>query len=156
MRSSQIPFEGQQAIREPAGVNLTTSGNDAAITIGGTAGSVAFGSATVLSVNSNASAYIHAMSVLVADASGAPIAGATVNLSLWPVAWSTGSGCRWDYDYDSTHGTFLNEDANENVTLDPTEDGTRKYYASGSTTVTSCLPDPADNIPPIEIGRAHV
>ncbi len=123
---------------EAAGVNLTTSGNDAAITIGGTAGSVAFGTATVLLVNSNATAYIQAMSVLVADVSGAPAPkGTLVNISLWPVAWSTGSSCSRDSDFDSTHGTFLNEDENENVTLDPLEDGSRKYYASGSTTTTS-------------------
>ncbi len=126
---------------EAAGVNLTTSGNDAAITIGGTAGSVAFGSSTFLTGTfpfENSTVYIQAMSVLVADASGAPAPkGTLVNISLWPVAWSTGSSCSRDSDFDSTHGTFLNEDENENVTLDPLEDGSRKYYASGSTTTTS-------------------
>jgi hypothetical protein len=126
---------------ESAGVNLTPSGNDAAINIGGLAGSVAFGSATVLAVNSNATAYIEAMSVLVADSNGSPAPkGTVVNLSLWPIAWSTGGGCRADPDsITGTQGTFLNEDANENVILDtiPNEDGTRNYYASGSTTTTS-------------------
>lgn len=121
---------------EPAGLNLTPSGNDASIVIGGTAGSVAFGSATQLSVNANATAYIQAMSVLVADANGTPApVGTVVNLSVWPIAWSTGGGCSPDLDNtDGTHGTFLNEDSNENLILDPLEDGTRKYYASGTTT----------------------
>ncbi|MDH4189045.1 MAG: hypothetical protein OEW21_02410 [Betaproteobacteria bacterium] len=126
---------------EAAGVNVTASGNDASIIIGGTAGSVAFGSATVLAVNSNATAYIQAMSVLVADANGTPApAGTVVNLSLWPIAWSTGSACIPDPDGpDGRTGTFLNEDANENLTLDsaPAEDGTRKYYATGTTTTMS-------------------
>jgi hypothetical protein len=127
----------------PTPLNVSPSGNDAAINIGGTAGSVAFGSATALSVNSNATDYIQAMSVLVADSGGAPIRNAVVNLSLWPIAWSTGSGCMYDSDYDSRHGTFLNEDANENVSLDPGEDGTRKYYKTGTTTSSWCKPDPA-------------
>jgi hypothetical protein len=126
---------------EPAGVNLTASGNDASVVIGGTAGSVAFGSATVLTVNSNATAYIQAMSVLVADANGTPAPkGTVVNLSLWPIAWSTGAGCAFDGDEPSgTAGTFLNEDANENLILDTGEDGVRKYYASGTTMTTATI-----------------
>ena len=135
---------GVQVRAQVLGTSVVTgtlpSGNDAAINIGGTAGSVAFGSATVLSVNGAATDYIQAMSVLVADSSGAPIRNAVVNLSLWPIAWSTGSGCAYDMDYDSTHGTYLNEDANENLVLDPGEDGTRKFYATGTTTHTWCIP----------------
>ncbi len=120
------------------------SGNDASVVIGGTAGSVAFGSATVLTTTANNTAYVQAMSVLVADASGAPAPkGTVVNLSLWPIAWSTGSGCYPDPDDpNQVSGTFLNEDANENLTLDPGEDGVRKYYASGTTTTAAytCVP----------------
>jgi len=127
----------------PVALNVAPSGNDASINIGGTAGSVAFGSATVLGVNATATNYIQAMSVLVADSSGAPIRNAVVNLSLWPIAWSTGVFCNPDPDgmvFDSAAtvapfykagngGTFWNEDANENLVLDPGEDGTRKRYA---------------------------
>jgi hypothetical protein len=114
---------------EAAGTNLTASGNDAAIVIGGQAGSVAFGSATVLQETSNATAYIQAMSVLVADANGSPAPkGTVVNLSLWPIAWSTGAGCGFDADA-AGKGTFKNEDVNENLTLDAGEDGTRVFYA---------------------------
>ena len=126
-------------VTEAAGVNVTNSGNDAAIVIGGLAGSVSFGSATVLGVNTNASAYVLPMSVLVADANGSPAPkGTVVNISLWPIAWSTGSVCSADVDgVSGTIGTFLNEDANENLIIDPGEDGTRKYYASKTTTTTS-------------------
>lgn len=118
----------------PVALNVAPSGNDAAIVIGGSAGSIAFGTATVLSENVNATGYIQAMSVLVADSNGNPApAGTVVNLSAWPIAWSTGAGCVFDAD-SATTGTFLNEDANENLILDPTEDGVRKFYASGSIT----------------------
>lgn len=138
---AQVP--GTAVVTEAAGTNVTASGNDAAIVIGGTAGSVAFGQATALSVNANATAYILAMSVMVADSNGNPAPqGTVVNLSLWPVAWSTGGGCGFDADTAST-GTFLNEDANENLILDALEDGSRKYYQSGISSFTVCVPDPA-------------
>lgn len=139
---------GTTVATEAAGASVTLSGNDAAIIIGGSAGSVAFGQATVLAVNSNASQYILAMSVMVADSNGNPAPqGTLVNLSLWPIAWSTGKYCTvesdgfvWSPPPTSTSlgtlvagngGTFLNEDVNENLILDGTEDGTRKYYATG-------------------------
>jgi hypothetical protein len=91
---------------------------DALITIGGTAGSIAFGTATVLSEAGNGTAYVLPMSVLVADSNGNAVANAKVNLSSWPYAWSTGSGC-------TITGTYLNEDTNENLILDAGEDGVR-------------------------------
>lgn len=120
------------------------SGNDASIVIGGVAGSVAFGQATALGVDDTAANYTLQMSVLVADANGNPAPeGTIVNLSLWPIAWSTGSSCSYDADgfswnpvteaYDiicPTCGTFWNEDINENLILDAGEDGRRHYYAS--------------------------
>lgn len=134
---------GTSVTTEPAGVNLTTSGNDAAVVIGGTAASMAFGQATVLGVNSNATAYVLPMSITVADGNGNPApAGTVVSLSLWPIAWSTGGNCSWDADRQATPavvgppavaaisaaGTFLNEDINENLILDAGEDGARTYY----------------------------
>lgn len=118
----------------PTVQNVSPSGNDASIVIGGSAGSIAFGSATVVSENSNKTGYIYPMSVLVADSNGNPApAGTVVNLSAWPIGWSTGSACTFDAD-TATTGTFLNEDVNENLFLDPGEDGVRKYYATGTTT----------------------
>lgn len=123
---------GTTIATQPSTANpRTASGNDASIVIGGTAGSIAFGSATVLTENSNKTAYIQSMSVLVADSNGNPApAGTVVNLSVWPIAWSTGKACAFDTDAATT-GTFYNEDANENLFLDATEDGVRKYYATG-------------------------
>lgn len=128
---------------EAIGVNTTPSGNDVAIVIGGVAGSIAFGQATVLSVDTTKSNYIQAMSILVADSNGNAVQNATVSLSLWPIAWSTGVSCSYDgdgvrYDYSTDppsetvgdYGTFYNEDINENLILDAGEDGTRTYYAT--------------------------
>jgi hypothetical protein len=115
--------------------NTAPSGNDAKIIIGGVAGSIAFGQATVIQ-ELNAATYSWPMSILVADSAGAAVANAEVSLSVWPIAWSTGEalGCAYDSD-DSTlnRGTFWNEDRNENMFLDatpaPAEDGARWYYA---------------------------
>ena len=124
---------GIQVRAQVLGTTVSTqtppSGNDASIIIGGTAASIAYGSATVLKENQNASGYILSMSVTVADSNGNPAPlGTVVNLSIWPVAWSTGAICKFDAD-GPTAGTFLNEDANENLFLDPVEDGTRTFYA---------------------------
>ena len=109
---------GTAVATEAVGVDLTPSGSDVAIVIGGSAGSVAFGTATVLSESPNGANYIQAMSVLVADANGNPApAGTVVNLSAWPIAWSTGIGCTPDGTTASPNtaitGTFLNEDVND-------------------------------------------
>ena len=113
----------------PPPVNAFPSGPDAAIIISGTAASIAFGQATVLQEANNATNYVLAMSVLVADSNGSPApAGTVVNLSTWPIAWSTGGGCAIDAD-TATTGTFRNEDVNENLILDAGEDGARNYYS---------------------------
>ncbi|MEQ1914766.1 MAG: Ig-like domain-containing protein, partial [Sideroxydans sp.] len=139
---------GTSVVTEAAGLNATASGNDAAVVIGGTAASMAFGQATVLGVNSNATAYVLPMSITVADGNGNPAPmGTVVSLSLWPIAWSTGIACQKDPDgfvptitsinpFTVTYavgngGTFFNEDINENLILDGIEDGTRTYYATG-------------------------
>jgi len=81
------------------------------------------------------------MSVLVADSNGNPAPpGTVVNLSAWPIAWSTGSGCAVDAD-TATTGTFYNEDTNENLILDAGEDGTRRHYTTGATEVAGVTKD---------------
>jgi len=115
-------------------VSTPTINDTATIVIGGEAGSIAFGQATVLGVDSTNANYTLQMSVLVADSNGNPVpAGTIVNLSLWPIAWSTGSACSIDPD-TATTGTFWNEDVNENLILDldTGEDGWRCYYANNS------------------------
>jgi hypothetical protein len=114
--------------------NATTSSYDAAITVGGTAGSVAFGlAAKIIDAGNTSTIYQFPFSVLVADSNGSPApAGTVVNISTWPIAWSTGSPCSIDPD-TATTGTFYNEDANQNLVLDSGEDGKRKYYYPGGT-----------------------
>lgn len=133
-----------------------TSSIDAAIIIGGTAGSVAFGQAAkIIDAGQSSTIYALPMSVLVADSNGNPAPlGTVVNISAWPIAWTTGSrglGCDPDPDgmvwswsaidpvtgqpgtyVAGNGGTFYNEDINENLILDPLEDGTRKLYATGT------------------------
>jgi hypothetical protein len=127
---------GVQIRAKVVGTTVSTGvGGDASITIGGTAGSIAFGQATVIKENSNLTAYVLPMSVLVADSNGNAVANTKVNLSVWPYAWSVNNltpsniingvetglnviGCE-------AGGTFLNEDKNENLILDIGEDGVR-------------------------------
>lgn len=111
--------------------DTSPSGNDATIIIGGVAGSIAFGQATIIG-EENLATYKWPMSVLVADSAGAALANAAISLSVWPIAWSTGSACSVDAD-GLNSGTFWNEDRNENLFLDaspaPAEDGARYYYS---------------------------
>lgn len=115
------------------------SASDATIVIGGTAGSVAFGQATVISTGPDNATYVLDMSVLVSDSNGNPAPlGTVVNLSAWPKAWSSGNNCGAPVEDPTAPGTFIpgtgitgtfvNEDANENLIIDPSEDGTRLSY----------------------------
>lgn len=136
----------------------TTSSFDAAIIVGGTAGSVAFGQASkIIDAGQTSTIYQFPMSVLVADSNGSPAPlGTVVNISAWPIAFTTGTrgyGCDPDPDgqvWDPTvvnpfpappgayvagnGGTFYNEDVNQNLILDSGEDGKRLFFASGTTT----------------------
>ena len=120
------------------GKSLTTSiapsGDDAKLTIGGTAGSVSIGRATVTEVGGNNSLYIMPMSVVVADSNGNSVVGAKVSLSSFPIAFNAGGG---GCDLTSGYGDFLNEDRNENQALDPGEDGLRTPYPLGVTGLLS-------------------
>ncbi len=105
------------------------SGNDIAIVIGGTAGSIAFGWDSNAIEDSTGGNYEYKMSVLVADANGNPVPNASVTLGVWPIAWAPGAGC----DPDPTGAVdiyYLNEDDtrsdnyyNENMILDGTDTG---------------------------------
>ncbi|MFA4916533.1 MAG: Ig-like domain-containing protein [Syntrophales bacterium] len=96
------------------------------IVIGGTAGSVVIGFSTEIKSNDTNTYYLLPMSVLVADANGNPVSGATVSLSVWPTYYHTGY-------IDSLlgqviTGTYPNEDVNRNLILDPGEEGTSNAY----------------------------
>ena len=98
--------------------SLYPSGPDQSIVIGGTAGSVAFGTVTQKAImqNGNLTQYILPMSVLVADSAGKPVAaGTAVTVTAWPVAFSTGTYCTVDADNGVSKGTFFAEDTNENL-----------------------------------------
>lgn len=119
----------------PVAIDVTPSGPDASIVIGGTAGSVTIGRATVVSDNSNNTAYILPMSVLIADSNGNAVANATVSLSAWPVAFNVGTNSVLPGGVVSTcnlAADYYNEDQNENLVLDPGEDGMRRLYPNGA------------------------
>lgn len=123
----------------PGTTVTTTAPTDAAIVIGGKAGSVFFGQATEITQTANNTAYSYAMSVIVADSNGNPAPlGTVVNLSVWPIAWSTGKNCVVDLN-TATTGTFFNEDVNENLVMDASEDGRRVYTSGGTATGTGFL-----------------
>lgn len=102
------------------------SSNNAQLTIGGQALSVAFGSSSVLGESSDKTLYIQAYSVQVTDANNNPVAGQTVTLRLRPVAFKLGSFC-------SVTAIYCAEDTNGNDSLESaTEDGVRTALVSGS------------------------
>ena len=111
-----------------ARVTLTAVTSSINIVIGGKAGSVIVGAGSQPE-EVNDAIYRLAMSVLVADSNGNPVPGAVVSLSAWPAQYSCGI---W-YDRDGygssipdyvpyITGTFINEDINANMILDPGED----------------------------------
>lgn len=101
----------------PNGTTVSTPvGQEAVITIGGVAGSVSLGQSSKIGSTADNTAYELAMSAIVADSNGNPVPNAVVNLSAWPIAFSTGVGC-------IPNNTFASEDLNENLTLDAGEDG---------------------------------
>lgn len=109
------------------------SGSDAQVVIGGTAGSVAISSGSTIQSDPTNTYYILPMVVLVADSNNNPVVGATVSLSAWPIAWNTGKACQVDSNSinqvsGAASGWFFNEDKNENLVLDPGEDGWRKFF----------------------------
>jgi adhesin/invasin len=125
---------------EPAGSNVTITAVTTSINIvvGGTSGSIVIGRGSQIEVLSPTT-YSLPMSVLVADSNGNPQSGAVVSLSAWPEFYSTGNWVRrveTDIDPETGFittevldicdlditGTYPNEDANENLFLDPGED----------------------------------
>ena len=117
--------------------STSPSGADAAVVIGGTAGSVTIGRSTTVSSDTGNTLYILPMSVLVADANGNPVANASVSLSTWPIAFnptsigSTTAACNYDpaKDYFNEDDVFPSDPTKfENLSLDTGEDGVRLTY----------------------------
>ena len=109
---------------------VSPSNNDARLTIGGQALSVAFGPASVLGESSDKTLYVQAYSVQVADANNNPVANQVVTLRMRPVAFSLGSAC-------TIAATYCSEDVNGNGSLESAaEDGVRT--ATTAATTASC------------------
>jgi len=116
---------------EAAGASVTITHvltDTISIIIGGTAGSVVIGRGTVI-YDYNEATYRLPMSALVTDSNGNAVSGAVVTLAAWPLQYAP--GVWYDTDPDPKAelwavyytGTFIdNEDANENLILDPGED----------------------------------
>ena len=105
------------------------SGSNALLTIGGAAGSVSIGRATIIQETpKDGAVYTLPMSVVVADSNGNAVAGAMVTLSSFPIAFNANAGaCNPSLGF----GDYYNEDTNENQTLDPGEDGVRTPFPLG-------------------------
>jgi hypothetical protein len=94
------------------------SSNNALLTVGGQALSVAFGRSSETLQSDDKTLYILAYSVQVTDANNNPVPNQLVTLRMRPVAFSLGGGC-------IVTETYCAEDVNGNGSLDIGEDGTR-------------------------------
>lgn len=100
---------------------------DTSLTIAQTATSIVLGSTNKIekvTVSGQEVAYAYPFSALVVDSNGNPVAGATVNLGIYPLYFYTGYRNNDDAVY--TH-KFRNEDVNRNGFLDTGEDGARGW-----------------------------
>ena len=109
-------------------VTITAVETKVNVVIGGSAGSVVLGRGTEFNEDPNVATYSLPMVVLVADSNGNPVTNAVVTLSTWPTQYSSGVWYDTDIEPDAEEfkpygsGVFGNEDANENLILDPGED----------------------------------
>jgi len=118
--------------------------DDVSIVIGGDASSVAIGAPTEFEAYSE-SMYRKPMTVLVADSNGNAVAGATVNLSVWPLEYRT--GCVGDEPVYCF--AYPNEDGNRNEVLDAGEDiGANPAHGNG---VLDPAKSTAGTVPPTVI-----
>ena len=131
-------------------VAITAEPTDSiSIVIGGTAGSVVIGRGTTI-YDADDATYRLPMSALVTDSNGNAVSGAVVTLSAWPLQYS--SGVWYDSDpepkaeYFTTYitGTFDNEDANENLILDPGEDKNGNGQLTPPSSSAGGVPVPAE------------
>ncbi len=127
LASTQSGVVVTATVVDAAGVMIDSA--DKSIVIGGAAGSVVVGGGTEVAALDPAT-YSYPMSVLVADTNGNAISGAVVTLSVWPAYYAGGYWVDTDPDPSpdavicgvARFGASLNEDGNENLTLDAGED----------------------------------
>jgi hypothetical protein len=108
---------------------VAPSSNDALLTVGGQALSVAFGASSELGESADKTLYIQAYSVQVTDANNNPVSNQLVTLKMRPIAFSLGTPC-------NVTATYCSEDVNGNGSLDLGEDGTRT--ATTTATAANC------------------
>lgn len=124
MGRATTTFTAGTSTNQYAAVKATVVGtsisNTTPLTVGGTAGSIALGSGTKLSIVNSDTAYQLPVTVMVTDSNGNAVSGAVVSISIWPVRYYKGERVN-DCSYTSI-GPFSNEDTNENLILDAGED----------------------------------
>lgn len=128
--NSGVTSTGQVGVRIVATVAGTAVTGSATVEIGGTPGSVAIGTPReIVEDDENLSINTYVMSALVADGTGAAVAGANVTLHVWPTEYYTGFWVKSinPVTGDDEYGTFItgtwqNEDVDEDGILDPGED----------------------------------
>jgi hypothetical protein len=124
MGRAQTTFTAGTSTNQYAAVKATVVGTTISsttpITVGGTAGSIALGSGTKLSIVNSDTAYQLPVTVMVTDSNGNAVSGAVVSISIWPVKYYKGVRAN-DCSYTAI-GPFSNEDTNENLILDAGED----------------------------------
>jgi hypothetical protein len=124
MGRAQTTFTAGTSTNQNAAVRATVVGTGIStttpITVGGTAGSIALGAGTKLTIINSDTAYQLPVSVMVSDSNGNAVSGAVVSLSLWPLYYYKGIRAN-DCAITGT-GPYNNEDINENLILNAGED----------------------------------
>ena len=121
------------------------------ITVGGTAGSVAIGTSSVIGENLSKTAYQLPVTVMVTDSNGNAVSGAEVSLKIWGQTYYKGTRAALTPCVAIRTFSNDNEDLNENFTLDPGEDVDGPGNQAGLGTADGALwpPSPAaGSLPP--------
>jgi hypothetical protein len=125
MGRAQSTFTAGTSTNQNAAIKATVVGtaisSTTPITVGGTAGSIALGAGTRISIVNADTAYQLPVTVMVTDSNGNAVSGAVVSLSIWPTKYYKGGRLN-DCTFLSMTGPFNNEDVNENLILDAGED----------------------------------
>ncbi|MBU1215585.1 MAG: Ig-like domain-containing protein [Gammaproteobacteria bacterium] len=124
MGRAQTTFTAGTSTNQNAAIKATVVGTaittTTPVTVGGTAGSIALGAGTKLSIVNLDTAYQLPVTVMVTDSNGNAVSGAVVSISIWPVKYYRGT--RANDCIITGFGPYINEDVNENLILDPGED----------------------------------
>ncbi|MDD2819611.1 MAG: hypothetical protein PHN51_12570 [Candidatus Nanopelagicales bacterium] len=124
MGRAQTTFTAGTSTNQNAAIKATVVGSAISsttpITVGGTAGSIALGAGTKLSIVNSDTAYQLPVTVMVTDSNGNAVSGAVVSISIWPIKYY--KGVRDTTCAITGTGPYSNEDGNENLIKDAGED----------------------------------